>query len=262
MEQQNSLSVVVTTKNEGKNLPDLFHSLLNQGDDFDLIVVDSESTDNTREVIMDFQGKLNLKFFSKRSSRGAGRNFGVQQSRSEYVLFLDGDVIAAPGLIGSYLSHIKDKPDFVAGNAIARGVERFKLSRVKLFVSGFEITMPSANLCYRRDVFLQLGGFDESFVTAEDIDLNFRAVVAGYRGHLCGECIVFNRTRQSLRSFLKQAFWNGYGRYQLRRKNADRWHLVTKGKPLKEDRSVMNILRLASGSLGYAYALLLRGRFP
>ncbi len=262
MEQKISLSVVITTRNEGKNLPELFKSLISQDGNFEVILVDSRSTDNTEEVVEAFRSELNLKFFSRPSSRGGGRNFGVQQSTASYVLFLDGDVVAAPGLLESYISHIKKGPDFIAGNTIAMGVDRFKLNRVKLFVSGFEITSPSANLCYRKDVFQKLGGFDETFVTAEDIDLNLRAVVSGYHGEVCEECKVFNRTRQTFMGFLKQAFWNGYGRYQLRKKNAANWHLVSKGKPLKENRNLVNLFRLATGSLGYVYAFLRRGRFP
>ncbi len=262
MEPHISLSVVITTRNEGRNLPELFKSLISQGEKFEVILVDSQSTDNTRDVVETFKRDLNLRFFSKLTSRGAGRNFGVQQSTSPYVLFLDGDVVASPGLIKSYLSRLKGEPDFIAGNAISIGVDRFKLNRVKLFVSGFEITSPSANLCYRKEVFQKLGGFDETFVTAEDIDLNFRAVVSGYHGEMCEECKVLNRTRQTFTGFMKQAFWNGYGRYQLRRKNAAKWYLVSKGRPLNENRNLVNLLRLATGSLGYVYAFLLRGRFP
>lgn len=256
------ISVVITTRNEAKNLPVLLNSLVAQKMEFETIIVDSCSTDNTEDILNSYSEKLQIKFIRKKTSRGAGRNLGVSMSSGDYILFLDGDVYADQNLIRSYLEILAKRMDFVAGNTITAGVEEFKLNRVSLYAGGFEITAPSANLCYRKDVFEKLGGFDENFVTAEDIDLNFRAVIAGYKGSVCPRCIVYNRTRESLTGFLRQAFWNGYGRYQLRRKNARHWKMITKGKPLRENRGLYNIVRLGFGTLGYFYAILLRGRYP
>jgi glycosyltransferase involved in cell wall biosynthesis len=256
------ISIVVTTKNEGKNLPLLLDSLRGQCNGHEIVIVDSYSKDNTADVVQHYSEFLPIVFRRERSSRGGGRNLGVQLSRGDYVLFLDGDVTASSDLIESYQRATASGADVIAGNTIPTGVEKFRLERVKLFVNGFEITSPSANLCYKKDVFLKLGGFDESFVTAEDIDLNFRAVSHGYRAETCSSCTVHNSTRSGTGAFLKQAFWNGYGRYQLRRKHRTEWHLVTKGKPLRENHSMMNLLRLGFGSVGYAYAIIRRGKYP
>ena len=256
------ISIVVTTRNEGKKLPLLLESLKNQCNGHEIVIVDSDSEDNTADVVQHYSGLLPIVFRRERSSRGGGRNIGVQLSGGDFVLFLDGDVTASPDLIESYKRSIAAGADVIAGNTIPTGIEKFRLERVKLFVKGFEITSPSANLCYRKDTFLKLGGFDESFVTAEDIDLNFRAVSQGYRAETCSYCTVRNSTRSGTGAFLKQAFWNGYGRYQLRRKHRNEWVLVTKGKPLREDHGLVNLLRLGFGSLGYAYAILRRGKYP
>jgi glycosyltransferase involved in cell wall biosynthesis len=256
------ISIVVTTKNEGKNLPLLLDSLMDQCSGHEIVIVDSYSKDNTADVIQHYSAVLPIAFRRERSSRGGGRNIGVQLARGDYVLFLDGDVVASSDLVESYERAITSGADVIAGNTIPAGVEKFRLERVKLFVKGFEITSPSANLCYRKGTFLKLGGFDESFVTAEDIDLNFRAVSQGYRAETCGNCTVHNSTRSGTGAFLKQAFWNGYGRYQLRRKHRTEWGLVTKGKPLRENHGVVNLLRLGLGSVGYVYAIIRRGKYP
>ena len=257
-----SISVVITTKNEGKNLPRLLDSLAMQQGPFEIIIADSESTDNTAEIITEYSRKLPIRFISKRTSRGGGRNLGVAESSAPYVLFLDGDVEVEDGLLSGYRERLAEGADVVAGHSLPSGLEKFKLERVKLFVDGFEITAPSANLCYRVELFRKIGGFDETFVTAEDIDLNFRAVIAGARTIACEKCMVLNRTRSSTGAFLRQAFWNGYGRYQLRRKNRENWSRISKGKPLRGNIRLHNILRLSFGSLGYLYSILRRGRFP
>ncbi len=253
---------MVTTRNEGKNLPLLLDSLKGQCSGHEIVIVDSESQDGTADIVQHYSQFLPIIFRRQRSSRGGGRNIGVGLSRGDYVLFLDGDVTASPDLMASYEKSISDGADVIAGKTIPVGVKRFQLERVKLFVGGFEITSPSANLCYRKEVFLKLGGFDESFVTAEDIDLNFRAVSNGFMAETCSNCIVNNSTRSETFEFLKQAFWNGYGRYQLKRKHSSHWNLVTKGKPLRDSHSFLNFLRLGFGALGYIYSMLHRGKYP
>lgn len=256
------ISIVVTTKNEGKHLPLLLDSLKEQCTGHEIVIVDSDSEDETADVVQHYSRFLPIVFRRERSSRGGGRNLGVHLSGGDYVLFLDGDVTASPDLIESYERSIAGGADVIAGNSVSTGVEKFRLERVKLFVKGFEITAPSANLCYRKTTFLELGGFDESFVTAEDIDLNFRAVSQGYRSETCNYCTVHNSTRSGTVAFLKQAFWNGYGRYQLRRKHRNDWGMVTRGKPLRENHGLANMLRLAFGLLGYIYSVFRSGKYP
>ena len=96
------ISIVVTTKNEGKNLPLLLDSLRDQCSGHEIVIVDSYSKDNTADVVQHYSEFLPIVFSRERSSRGGGRNLGVQLSRGDYVLFLDGDVTASPDLIESY----------------------------------------------------------------------------------------------------------------------------------------------------------------
>ncbi len=149
------ISIVVTTKNEGKNLPLLLDSLRDQCSGHEIVIVDSYSKDNTADVVQHYSEFLPIVLSRERSSRGGGRNIGVQLSRGDYVLFLDGDVTASSDLIESYERAAASGADVIAGNAIPTGVEKFRLERVKLFVNGFEITSPSANLCYRKGTFLK-----------------------------------------------------------------------------------------------------------
>ena len=84
----------------------------------------------------------------------------------------------------------------VAGRTVTVGRPNFgHLERVELFVSGYDVTYPSCNLAYRRDLFLRLGGFDPRFVTAEDIDLNLRAVEAGVDIRYEPNAVVYHHIR-------------------------------------------------------------------
>ncbi len=250
------ISIVITVRNEGHNLGELFKSLEHQQGPFEVIIVDSESTDNTSDVISSFKEALGIKHIIKKSSRGEGRNIGAQNASYRYLVFTDGDVTVNPEFLKAYAEKFRSGFNLIAGNVIPEGVHKFKLDRVKLTCKGFEITHPSANLGYSSELFQSLKGFDPTFVTAEDIDLNLRAVTSGAKFAVCQECVVYNKTRDNYSQFAKQAFWNGYGRRQLKRKNLKIWRTIEKGEKIGNGPLFPHMVRLGFGALGYLYSFL------
>lgn len=254
-EPSDGISVVITVRNEGQNLGSLFSGFQPQEKPFEIVIVDSESSDNTAEVIRKFSDSLKIKHIVRKCTRGEGRNIGVENSTYSNIVFTDGDVSIASGFVSSFRKRFNEGFELIAGEVIPEGVEKFKLERVKLFYKGFEITRPSANLGYSRDRFRELGGFDPVFITAEDIDLNLRAVRAGLKHTVCEECVVHNKTRSVYGEFIRQAYWNGYGRRQLKRKNVEVWNEISKGPKVGEGAFFPHIVRLAFGALGYIVSL-------
>ncbi len=255
-DQISGISIVITVRNEARNLKALFESLSGQQQPFEVVLVDSESTDNTAGIVESFQGRLHIRHIIRKSTRGQGRNIGVENSSYPNVVFIDGDVTVNPDFLNEYRIKFNGKYNLIAGEVVPEGVEKFKLDRVKLNYHGFEITRPSANLGYSRELFQSLNGFDPEFVTAEDIDLNLRAVRSGANFTVCGKCIVYNKTRDNYRQFVRQAFWNGYGRRQLRKKNHRIWDAIEKEEKISSGPLIPNVVRLGFGALGYLYALL------
>ena len=217
---ESGLSIIVTVRNEEKNIGGLLESLAGQDCLFEIVIVDSESTDRTAEVVNSFRDRIqSIKYIRKKSTRGGGRNIGVINAKYDYVAFTDGDTVAGEKWACHMLESLM-KYDVVAGKTIQKGSEFYsRLRRVELLLDGKEITAPSANLGYRKQLFNELGGFDETMVTAEDIDLNLRAVLKGATWKNDDTCIIYNYTRENFAGFVKQAFWNGYGRRQLARKH-------------------------------------------
>ena len=101
-------SIIIPTRNRSELLKEAINSVLGQlYDDWELIVVDDGSTDNTRSVVFSFQDARIIYFYQNWSERSTARNLGISKSTGEYTLFLDDDDY----LLSNHLSVFKDALD-------------------------------------------------------------------------------------------------------------------------------------------------------
>jgi glycosyltransferase involved in cell wall biosynthesis len=249
------ISVVVTVKNEERHLRRLLDSLLVQEGPFEVVVVDALSRDKTPAIAEEFSRRFpdRVRFVQQFGSRGIGRNHGVQLARGEFVAFIDGDCLADSNWLKSLRQGLGEA-DVAAGRTVIIGPTQYAgLERVELYQRGSDVTFPSCNLAYRKRLFERLGGFDGRFITAEDIDLNLRAVRAGASIHYVPEAIVFHSARANLVRFLYQALWNGYGRKQLTEKHGSLWGSYRPQRFLERQRGPIAYLRVFSAFVGYFF---------
>ena len=248
-------TVVVTVRNEARHISDLLDSLVVQEPPFEVVIVDAESTDATADIVRGYQRRYpNIRLLVRRCTRGGGRNVGVAEAKGQIVCFIDGDCIANPFWL-QQLRRTLQGSDVAAGRTIQIGYWAFEaLARVELDHRGFDVTYPSCNLAYWKPIFEKVSGFDERFITAEDIDLNYRAVDAGAKLAPNEDAIVYHRARDTITKFLKQAYWNGYGRKQLTLKHGNLWGRYSFRRMLRQQGSFWGLARLASASLGYMAA--------
>lgn len=253
------VSVVLTTLNEGKNLRHLLDSLVQQESLHEVVLVDAGSSDDTVRIAEAYRSRFpRLTVLQQRCRRGEGRNLGAARATGDLLAFIDGDCIANTFWLRRMARAWGGDPmRVVAGQTILTGYWAFtKLHRVELPHKGQDTTWPSCNLAYPRSLFESLGGFDPAFVTAEDIDLNLRAVDAGARIAHEPEAIVYAKARDSITGFLRQAYWNGYGRKQLTRKHGRLWSQYSFRKLAAGGASFWGLLRSAAGMVGYLDAKL------
>jgi glycosyltransferase involved in cell wall biosynthesis len=95
------VSVIIPTHNYAEYLPDCLDSLLAQSmQDFEIIIIDDASTDNTQEIVGHytkiFRQRLAYLKPEKRVGRGGIRNFGLSLAQGEYITFLDADDAYCP----------------------------------------------------------------------------------------------------------------------------------------------------------------------
>lgn len=249
------ITAIVTVYNEAKNIRDLLDSLKAQEGPLDVVVVDAGSTDETWPRLQRYAEQWeDLHILQKRGKRGECRNHAVGETDAEVVAFIDGDCIANPFWARALRQSYENQP-IVAGKTINMGYWAFEnLQRVELEHRGVDVTFPSCNLAYNREIFESVGGFDDWFVTAEDIDLNFRAVDAGHAIVYDPRAIVYHRARDSFTGFFKQAFWNGYGRKQLTLKHGRLWRDYSFRRMLDTQFHFWGLARLGTAAAGYLFA--------
>jgi glycosyltransferase involved in cell wall biosynthesis len=106
-------SVVTPTYNKAALLDLTLASYVHQTHrDFEVVVVDDGSTDQTRDVVERYRKSLDLKYvYQSNTGRAAARNAGIRQATGELLIFADDDRIAVPGFIAAHVSHYSGPED-------------------------------------------------------------------------------------------------------------------------------------------------------
>ncbi len=169
------VSVIIPTKNEEKNIKNCLDSIRHQSfpaGEIEVIIADDGSTDKTKEIARNYTDNV----FDKdpgRSERSAQRNFGAQKALGKYIFYLDADMTLSPDVISECVSTLEKNneivalyvPEIIRGDNFWNKVRRFERS----FYDG---TVIDAARFMRRDIFMKIGGFDETLTGPEDWDLD------------------------------------------------------------------------------------------
>lgn len=157
---------------------------------FEIIVVDDGSSDNTEEVVRQVSSRFEIRYFHQNNSGpAAARNRGVQHARSELILIMNDDAIAADNLVaGHYYMHrkMKSKRLAVLGTREFRNEDKVRTLnflydqvplglRVNSQMQGFYSAdyFVTFNISMGKRDFEETGGFDEDFTTALGEDTEF-----------------------------------------------------------------------------------------
>ncbi len=85
-------SIILPTYNRAHFLPTAIESVLNQTfGDWELLIIDDGSTDNTREIVKRYTDKRIRYIYQENAERSAARNNGIQHAKGEWICFLDSD---------------------------------------------------------------------------------------------------------------------------------------------------------------------------
>ncbi|KAA0018387.1 mycofactocin biosynthesis glycosyltransferase MftF [Antrihabitans cavernicola] len=187
------VTVIVPLRNNAGGLQRLLAALRGHH----VIVVD-DGSDIPVEVPAGYGGQCNVTVLRHDASRGpaAARNSGLRSATTEFVAFLDSDVVPRNGWLEVMLGHFSDPavalvaPRIVALDSDSNQLARYEHSRSSLDLGRREAAVrahgpvsyvPSAAMLVRRRVLLDEGGFDETMHVGEDVDVCWRLEQAGWR---------------------------------------------------------------------------------
>ncbi|MBO3802046.1 MAG: glycosyltransferase family 2 protein [Candidatus Brockarchaeota archaeon] len=174
------VSVIVPTCNSEKTIEICLSSIKAQSyTNIEILVIDNHSKDKTREIATKYCAQVYL----KGGERAAQVNYGVKMARGKFIFFTGADMLVEKDYIKEAVEKcLKEGYDAIYASVLTKG-EKFWQK-----VKGLERTMyigdnsiESARF-FRRDVFLNIGGYDESLLFGgDDYDFQRRLNLSGYR---------------------------------------------------------------------------------
>jgi len=107
-------TIVIPTYNRADLLPEAIQSVLNQSfQDFEIIVVDNFSSDNTPEIMAQFQGDARIRYFrnEKNMERAFSRNVGLHNGTGTFLTLLDSDDVMYPDCLEDAYQYVQAHPE-------------------------------------------------------------------------------------------------------------------------------------------------------
>ncbi|MGD9129884.1 MAG: glycosyltransferase [Candidatus Woesebacteria bacterium] len=206
------ISIIISTKNEEKNIANCLKSIQQQSypqNKIEVIVVDNFSTDKTRQIAKKHAAQV----YQKGPERAAQRNFGIKKAKGKYILFLDADMILSPKLMAKAAKKMETQKNKKNSKQLIALYINEKIKGSSFFnkIRNFERSFYTATVvdCVRfikRSAFVKAGGFDERLTGPEDWDLDKRIRDSGRVALLKAKDAVIHHdeTELSLSQYLKK----------------------------------------------------------
>lgn len=177
------VSIIVPTYNSSPTLAACLQSIQDQSyQNIELIVVDNNSNDSTKDIARSFTTHV----FNKAPERSTQRNYGVQQSHGSFVVIIDSDMELQPDVITETVQTMQAQPDL---GGIIIPEESFGSTfwaRCKQLERSFYIGVDwmEAARFFKKELYVKAGGYNEQLVSGEDWDLSQRIATMAPLGRI------------------------------------------------------------------------------
>lgn len=209
------ISIIIPNYNGEKYIKDCLDSLSKQSfTDFEIIIVDNASTDNSLNIIEENYPNIKLIKMHKNYGFSIAVNRGIKESRGEYVVLLNNDTVVFEHWLYNLIDTIeKDSKIFSVSSKMIRYGEKDKIddagdeycllawaykrgdgALVEKYSKDSEVFSSCAGAAiYRKKIFEEIGYFDENFFAyMEDVDISYRAKVYGYKNIYSSKAKVYH----------------------------------------------------------------------
>lgn len=239
-------SVIVVTYNRGYILKHCVDKLLNQTEeDYELLVVDDGSTDNTEEIM----GRINddkFRYLENPENLGqpAARNRGIREAEGKIIIFVDSDVLVHPRFVEDHIKiHQRNERLIVQG--LVRHVKKVEdYGEFNLLIDGLCLTgLITQNVSVRKKWMVEVGGFDESFGDSMgymDVEMGRRLKEKGLRTvYAWRKCLAWHVDGFETDDRLKAVFKKSYDRGKNALKFSRMYGSKVAARHLKESYAYM-----------------------
>jgi len=236
------VSVVVCSVGR-ETLFDCIESLKNQDyDNYEVLVVSFE------RAIEERVKSLGARFvFSQKANVSYQRNLGILESKGDLICFIDDDAVASQSWIKNLVGSFVDEKIACVGGKIKlklegqiqemienleEGILKGFLGETMLGEERMEVKQPllwGSNICFRREIFDEVGYFDEKIgrtpglmLCNEDIEIQKRILEKGFKIVYEPKALVWHRVpaeKLKVDYFLQRGFWQGYSNALAARRN-------------------------------------------
>lgn len=228
------VSFIVVAYNAGNKLESLFEDLKKQKynhKDIEIILVDSDSPDNTKEVMNKFKEQNEDDFKricvldNPKKILPCGWNVALAASKGDIILRVDAHSSIPDNFIEKNVEKIQGGEKIVGGHrqsiidensswqktlliaeksVFGSGIASYRRKEEESYVSTL------AHAAYSREVFKKVGGYDERLARTEDNEMHYRMKQAGYKFLLSPEIKSYHHARSTLKTMTRQKYLNGY----------------------------------------------------
>lgn len=226
---------------------------------FPVVVVDNGSTDGSADFVREHYPEVTVCRFEDNRGFCVAVNEGIRQTREPYVILLNNDTVCDPTFVEALVGAIREEkrcfscaarmlkmrhPEQIdnAGDyycALGWAFARGKGKPADRYLTRQEVFSACAGAAiYRREIFDEIGLFDEAhFAYLEDVDVAYRARIAGYRNYYIPEAVV--------RHVGSATSGSGYNEFKVRYSSQNSVYLIYKNMPWAQ--IVLNLPFLAAG---------------
>lgn len=227
------VSFCVIAHNEENTLPSLFKDICMQDyphKNMEIILIDSQSTDNTKFLMEDFAKSHND--FARiaicdnlKKIQAAGWNVAISNSKGDIIIRIDAHTHIPESFVTKNVNCLKNG-EYISGGprpSIAGQDTPWQhtllLAEKSMFGSSIAAYRRKRNKtyvksvfhgAYRREVFDKVGGFDERLGRTEDNEMHYRITKAGFKICYNPDIISYQHIRNNWRKMIKQKYENGY----------------------------------------------------
>lgn len=206
------VSVVIPTYNREKCVIDLINCLFRQDyDDFEIIVIDQSEVLSKEKFDLINCSNSKLKYYKiNERGRSLAKNYGINLSNGDIVIFCDDDIIIPENFISTHVSIFEHDKNI--GAASCRLIEDGQptvpikkplmttfygrlINKPYSTLSGYVTSLNGGNMSFRRDVLFSVGFFEEYFAgtsMVEEPDIAYRILKSGYKLFFCADITVFH----------------------------------------------------------------------